>query len=215
MLKGSSIKAFRLRKNFTQDDLADRLGISQACLSAIENGKIDCPLNVEEKFFQIYERFFNRVDKDLFKERYPHNGIKLLGDSNDVVSFRNENNTEIYVNVITKLRRKLKFNREEFSKILGIPQGVLSRIENDNCKLSNDLYNDILLKYGSFLSDGDKLQLEKMIECSYGKIHNFVLNNNVNLIMEQIIDMKLQKSDVKFLFEGMLEQAKILKKERS
>jgi len=141
MLKGSYIKEFRIRKNIYLIDLAEKLGVSASQLSQIENDEINCPSIVEEKFFQIYEKLFNRVDMDVFKECYPHNGELLF--------------------------------------------------------------------------DFEKIELEKVTDSSYSKINNFILNNDVNLIMEQIIDMKLEKSEIKLLFDEMLEHAKILKKERS
>ena len=127
MLDGNGIKRFRKRRKMTQYDLADSLGITSSLLSNIENGKISCPREVADKFLLLYEKCFDKVDKENFKNVFPYNDIVLLDQ----------------------------------------------------------------------------------------KISSFIINNDIEIMMNQIIDMKLEKREVRMLFNNMLKHAKTLKKTRS
>ena len=47
---GSSIREFRLAKKYSQEDLADLMGISRSTISKIENGSFSISIDYLERF---------------------------------------------------------------------------------------------------------------------------------------------------------------------
>lgn len=81
MLKASKIKLYRVYHNISLKSMGYSLNLSSEYLRSLENFSKYVTLKIENTFFQTYESKFNRVDKEIFKERYPYENIKLLGDS--------------------------------------------------------------------------------------------------------------------------------------
>lgn len=52
---GDKIKAYRKRRKWTQEDLAERLGVKGNTISSYENGKIEIPYSKLEKIAIIFE----------------------------------------------------------------------------------------------------------------------------------------------------------------
>lgn len=79
MLKGSKIKMYRVHHHIKVSTMADSLTIHPDHLSKIENGYQTVSIRIEKDFFKIYESTFDEFDKEIFKERYPYDNIKLDG----------------------------------------------------------------------------------------------------------------------------------------
>lgn len=50
----TALKVFRVRNNMTQDDFAEKLGISRGCYSLIEQGKRNGTLEFWNKFYKTF-----------------------------------------------------------------------------------------------------------------------------------------------------------------
>lgn len=80
MLKGSKIKMYRIHHKIRLSNMANSLTIHPDHLSKIENDYQKVSLRIEKDFFDIYESTFDAYDKEIFKERYPYDNIKLDGE---------------------------------------------------------------------------------------------------------------------------------------
>jgi putative transcriptional regulator len=60
----SCLKALRLERDWSQGDLAERLGVSRQTVNAIETGKYDPSLPLAFKI----ARLFGRAIEDIFEE---------------------------------------------------------------------------------------------------------------------------------------------------
>ncbi len=89
---GNKIKKIRELKNYTQEYMADRLGINQSGYSRLENDTSDITLSQIEKLSEI----FNMRVEDLmtFDEKVVFNNYGTLNDKNFSIHYNNMNDKE-------------------------------------------------------------------------------------------------------------------------
>lgn len=203
MLNGKSIKSFRKRIGITQREFARNLKISISLLSKIEKNEIVCPTNVENTFLTLYGKCFDDGNKDLLEQ---YNSQQFLENKSKSA----DNNC-----ILKVIRNRLGFTQSELAKRLCTNKSFISLIENGKMSLSKDLYYRFMELYGDMLLDNEKLELSKLVNPLSEKIVNFCFYNDIEYEMHQLINMTLEKQEVKLLFQDMLNQAKTLKKTRS
>ena len=208
MISGTSIMNFRKRLGFTQSDLCKGLNISRLYLSRIESGQLACPTELEDKLFSKYGKCLTLEDEELFNEYRLYINRKSAGIQTEIKN-------DFDPCILKKIRKRFKLTQHGLAILLHTNDSLISLIETGKRKLPRDLYDRLINVYGDALTEDEKNQLDNMINKSNEKIVNFVLNNDIESMMVQLIDMKLEKQEVRLLFKDMLKQAKTLKKERS
>ena len=89
MLKANKIKMYRVHHNIDLNRMGHSLNLSPDYLSSLERKSKKVTLRVEDAFFRIYEPTFDRFDKEIFKERYPYDNIKLK-DYNSIKTLKKQ-----------------------------------------------------------------------------------------------------------------------------
>lgn len=106
---GSKIKKLRELKNFTQDFMADRLGISQGAYSRMELGESEITYGRLEKISEILE--IKPEDIITFNESMVFNVMHNQTGNGLVIQNNPPNNKEreLYESQITLLKEELEF----------------------------------------------------------------------------------------------------------
>ncbi|OGF25333.1 hypothetical protein A2331_03915 [Candidatus Falkowbacteria bacterium RIFOXYB2_FULL_34_18] len=91
MTKGQIIKLLRLKNNVSQQELADKTGVTANYLSLIENGKRNPPLSFLKKIADAFDISVNL----LIWEKIDYSNIKNK-ESREIAKKVNENLNNIY-----------------------------------------------------------------------------------------------------------------------
>ena len=110
---GNKIKKIRELKNFTQNYMADSLGISQSAYSKIELGELEVTMSRLEKIAEIFKMKTEDVlsfnDKMIFNISNNLNGGNVFGEINYHLS---ENERKMYEDQIKILKNEIEFLRK-------------------------------------------------------------------------------------------------------
>lgn len=123
-------------------------------------------------------------------------------------------------NSIRKFRNKRKITQKDFAKSLNISQANLSNIENGKTKCSSELEFLFISLYKSCFDVEERKIFRDLASDNCSSllninISNFIISNDLENIMDEIIKLNLDKRQLKILFNNTLDRAKTLKKTRS
>lgn len=96
---GKILKEYRIKSNLTQEDLAEKLGISFKYISRIENGNN----GVKTETLINYMRILSISPNILFKQFLEDTDIKKDLEISEKISALSESKKEFLINVIEKL----------------------------------------------------------------------------------------------------------------
>ena len=123
MTTGYKIKKLREEKKFSQPELANMLGISQAKLSNIENGKTESiDFSFMDKVCKVFEKNF-----DYFTENKVVNKVKK-NDNGAVVNYNGTVNL-FPENILVEIKKLIEQNQQQSDLILELKK------ENDLLKI--------------------------------------------------------------------------------
>lgn len=201
-MKKEQLKDFRTVRKMSVFKMAAILNVTPDIISKIENGNIGITPKFEKRFFELFENSFTVLEKEIFKEKYPYNNIKLLDDSSGIKE------RESISTMIFKFRKDCNFTQSYFAKQLGISTTTFSNAELGQTELPisaiqkfDSLYGDMVLKRDNYTN----------VTNSY--ITNFVVNNELTDMLDKIIQLELSKEQLNILFSSTLRQAKQIKKQ--
>ena len=125
---GERLKKLIADSNYTQEQIADYLGINQEQLSKIENGNRNLNLNLLDKISLLYN--------------CSHEYILLESDEYDIpkIIFKNMENF-VDLNLVAKMNKimeNLKFLREKIWKNRNLPRGSFSNYYINKYKRDSD-----------------------------------------------------------------------------
>lgn len=108
---GSFLRKYRVDKNETMGDMANKLGFSKAYLSSIETGKRNVSEKLISKFRQVYKE-----DKNFYLDLE-----KAIDDSKTIIRFKKENLIEAQFNFLKFFKNNIgEITKEKISKLIKI-----------------------------------------------------------------------------------------------
>ena len=210
-MKKEKLIQFRKARNISILQMSSLLKVNYELLSNIENGKTEISADFENRFFDVFITSFTRTEREMFKEKFMYENIKLL--EKDKIDDSNYNEKLSIGDVIARFRNRYRFTQDYMGKQLGVSRSTLSLVETNRCTLSNDVVNRFFSLYGNQLLNDEKLPFMQVLD-SKTIISNLIMNNDLVDVLCNIEKLKLSKDDITVLFNSTLEQAKQLKKQR-
>lgn len=200
-MKKEQLVKFRLLRKMSILKMATLLNVNPNIISQMEKGNVSISSEFEECFFNLFESSFTRVEKDIFKERYPYNGIKLLDCDDNKKNFKNDS----IVPIIIKFRKANNLTQKYLANQLGISSSTLCSAELGKSQLPDDAIIRFNTLYDRFLH-------KSRDDTPNFSVTNFIVNNDLTLMLEEVMKLKLSKSQLNTLFSDMVKQAKKIKK---
>ena len=114
---GTKVRKIRELKNFTQEYMADKLGISQSAYAKIEKEDSDITISRLQKLAEIFEI---KLDDLLnFNEKYVFNNFGSAHDKSFSVNQISDNERELYNKNIKLLEEKIQYQQEIIASLRG------------------------------------------------------------------------------------------------
>lgn len=210
-MKREKLIKFRKGRNLSVLQMSSLLRVNYELLSNIENGKTEISADFENRFFDVFITSFTRTEREMFKEKFMYENIKLL--EKDKIDNGNYNEKLSMGDVIARFRSRYRFTQDYMAKQLGVSRSTLSLVETNRYTLSSTVASKFMDLYGNQLLNDEKLPFMQVLD-SKTIISNLIINNDLVDVLCNIEKLKLSKDDITALFNSTLEQAKQLKKQR-
>ena len=192
-MKKEQLVKFRLLRKMSILKMATLLNVNPNIISQMEKGNVSISSEFEECFFNLFESSFTRVEKDIFKERYPYNGIKLLDCDDNKKNFKNDS----IVPIIVKFRKANNLTQEYLANQLGISPSTLCSAELGKSQLPDAA----IIRFNTLY---DRFLYKSRDDTPNFSVTNFIVNNDLTLMLEEVMKLKVSKSQLNTLYSDMV-----------
>ena len=202
------LKRFREKHSFTQNDLALQLDFSPSYISSIEVGVNEITESFINKMINVCRDILTDEDiQELFTLKKGEVEKEIIPDSFDTIG-----------SYLVNFRKTYNIKQIELARSLDISSQFLYKLEYGKIKFPYELFQKFLAIYNDKITEDDKSKLFHCISRQNpslfnGMVQNFVLTNDLNYILYDLANIKLEKEQVQYLFLKLLDEAKTLKKE--